>query len=204
MTKGRIASVIARCSVGLVSASVCAHSWPSNAATLPSPSASRNMVLGRSEITTPLKDNGRSVPERTKMTSFPKTRSKPAIVSLSALARCVSTPTPRAPVWMTRETGWPAVRGSFARAASSRATDSDCSGVGRSLRSKSSTTLAQARSSRSGGVSVHRREIWLGQSRGACVARWQQSPRYGCQPSLLPTGCVAHAPWRCRGPGPRG
>jgi hypothetical protein len=23
-----------------------------------------------------------------------------------------------------------------------------------------------------------RREIWLGQSRGACVARWQLSPRY--------------------------
>jgi hypothetical protein len=157
------------------------------------------MVLGRSGRTNPSKGNTRSVPEQRNMTSFPKTRSKPAMVSLSALEYRVSTPTLRG-IWMTRETGSPALRGSFASAASSHRTDSDCSGSGRSLRSKSSTTLAAVRSSRTGQGSpaeypVHRREIWLGQSRGTCVVCWQQSPRYGCQPSLLPPGCVAHAPW---------
>ena len=132
-------------------------------------------------------------------TSFPKTRSKSSINLLRAWAARVSTPTRR--VWMTTGTGPAALRGSFARAVSSRPTAVDCSGVGRSLRSKFSTPLAQVRSSRTGPRSpaeypVHRREIRLGPSRGACVARCQQS-RCGCQPSLLPPGCVAHAPWLC-------
>ena len=42
-----------------------------------------------------------------------------------------------------------------------------------------------------------RREARLGQARGACVARWQRSLRYGCQRSLLPPRRVAQAPWRC-------
>ena len=140
--------------------SVCAHSWPSNAATFPVPSASRNIVLGRSGRTTPLKSSGRSVPERTKMTSFPNSRWKP---SRKLLSICADGVVPGGRLWMTRETGSPPLRGCFAKAASTRRTDSDCSGVGCSLRSKFSTMLAQLRSARSGSVSCTspRNPVWI-------------------------------------------
>jgi hypothetical protein len=61
------------------------------------------------------------------MTSFPKSRSKPAMVSLSALEYRVSTPTPLG-VWMTREIGSRHF-GVFCEGGSSRPTAADCSGL---------------------------------------------------------------------------